>query len=661
MTNRAQIVLQGVDNTQAAFASASRRISGLSDNISGLVGRLGGIGVALGAGLSALKITQVLQVADQLDDVSEKTGITVERLSELRFAGESVGTSFDSLQTGVRKLSTLVAEAAGGNKEAKETFSDLGISVTDANGKIRASEDILADIATKFAGYEDGAAKSALAQRLFGKSGTDLIPLLNQGAAGIARLSAEASALGAVYSGQLAKDSAQFNDNLTKLRLGSEGLAISIAGPLISALADISTKFIQARIDGEGFFTVLSRGIKNTPTDLNTALGAIPVFGPALTLGQRLIGGLGNPDAELSANRSGDFVRAERARNRPLGEAPTPRASSGTGRSQIDEAKRYLDQLQRQLERTQELTTVEQVLADIQAGRVKFGSSAARDAALEVARQVDALKQQKEEEKDALKVAKERQDAKNKEYEDARKFLLELEEQALRVRKDLNDTIDDFSGRTAIARKQALTAQLETRIGLGEQFSPEELDKIVRGIGGVNEELKTSKTLSEELGLSFSSAAEEAIVNFTSLKNVLGGLEKDLLRILTRKFVTEPFSNFIGDAFRRLFPESGGSGGLGGIFGSLFGAGGGGGGSGFLSALTSFIPSFDVGTDYVPRDMLAMVHKGERIVPAAQNKGGGAMSLVQNFAFSGPVDQRTQQQLATQAGFAAQRALARNG
>ena len=64
---------------------------------------------------------------------------------------------------------------------------------------------------------------------------------------------------------------------------------------------------------------------------------------------------------------------------------------------------------------------------------------------------------------------------------------------------------------------------------------------------------------------------------------------------------------------------------------SLFGKAGGGDGSGLFGAgldwLSGLLPSFDVGTNYVPRDMVAMVHKGERIVPAAQNRGGSGQNI----------------------------------
>lgn len=70
---------------------------------------------------------------ERLDDLQEKTGIAVEKLSELRYAVEATGTLFEALSGGVDRLSKVMAEAAGGGKKAAATFEALGVEV-DANG-----------------------------------------------------------------------------------------------------------------------------------------------------------------------------------------------------------------------------------------------------------------------------------------------------------------------------------------------------------------------------------------------------------------------------------------------------------------------------------------------------------------------------------------------
>jgi hypothetical protein len=107
---------------------------------------------------------------------------------------------------------------------------------------------------------------------------------------------------------------------------------------------------------------------------------------------------------------------------------------------------------------------------------------------------------------------------------------------------------------------------------------------------------------------------------------------------------------------------------LGSIFGSLFGAGGGSAAAAgsaldnpFLSIFGG-IASYDVGTPYVPRDTLALVHRGEAIIPAAQNKGrpgGSPLAVTNHFHITGPVDSRTQDQIAAAAARATQRAMYR--
>lgn len=95
---------------------------------------------------------------------------------------------------------------------------------------------------------------------------------------------------------------------------------------------------------------------------------------------------------------------------------------------------------------------------------------------------------------------------------------------------------------------------------------------------------------------------------------------------------------------------------------ALFGEGSPGGGilQSILGSLFKSVPSFDVGTPYVPKDTLALVHRGERIVPAAQNRGpGGSMQVTNQFNISGPVDSRTQDQIAAAAARGTQRAAYR--
>jgi len=106
-----------------------------------------------------------------------------------------------------------------------------------------------------------------------------------------------------------------------------------------------------------------------------------------------------------------------------------------------------------------------------------------------------------------------------------------------------------------------------------------------------------AKTAADEFGMTMASAFEDAVVGGKELSAVMDALGQDILRMTIRKTVTDPLSGFIS------------------------------------AGLNSFLPSFAVGTDYVPHDMVAQIHKGERIVPAAQNKQGmgQALTVVQNF------------------------------
>ena len=251
--------LTASDKTQAAFASVGNGLGQLKTKSDTLFSAFSG-GVAgglatglLGAGFG-MAIKGAIDDLDKLNDASERLGISVEDLSALNFAGKMNGLEFDDMTTALTKLSVKMQEAAAGSKEAGALFSDIGVKVTDSSGKLKSADSVFAEIADRFATFEDGAGKTALAVDAFGKSGAKLVPILNGGADGLKKMREEATSLGGIIDTKLAKQAAEFNDNMDKLSVLAGSVAKAIAGQMIPSLNKLASEFIAARSAGMGFW-----------------------------------------------------------------------------------------------------------------------------------------------------------------------------------------------------------------------------------------------------------------------------------------------------------------------------------------------------------------------------------------------------------------------
>lgn len=207
--------------------------------------------VAAGAAVG-VAVKGAIDEADRLDELGQKIGVAVTELSRLKYAAEINGVPIDTLSAGIRKLSQNMGEVAGGGgAKASKALDALGISVTDANGNLRSSTDVLKDVAEDFKGMQDGAGKTAIAMALFGKSGAELIPLLNIGAEGIANFEAEADKLGITLSAETGAAAGKFNENLDRLKAVGQGLTTQLAASLLPALEDITSGFLATAQNGE--------------------------------------------------------------------------------------------------------------------------------------------------------------------------------------------------------------------------------------------------------------------------------------------------------------------------------------------------------------------------------------------------------------------------
>lgn len=212
----------------------------------------------IAAAFTAVQIVSLVKgtadLADQLSKLSQRTGVAVSELSALSYAAKLNDATLDDLGKGLKGLSNKMLAAQAGSAEAASAFKALGINVTDSKGKLRPAEQVLLDIADAFSKMEDGAGKSALANKLMEESGIRLIPTLNNGRAGLAAMRSEAEALGAVIGDDLAQASVALNDNLARLQTLSQGVAIEIGNSVVPSLNQLATEFLNARKAGLSFW-----------------------------------------------------------------------------------------------------------------------------------------------------------------------------------------------------------------------------------------------------------------------------------------------------------------------------------------------------------------------------------------------------------------------
>ena len=223
------------DNASAVFQKLQGTMSGMSvigANFGRIIGALG-VGLSLQQAASAMK--NLIDKADGFKDISQKTGVAVETLSQFSQVAENSGASIDTVAVGLKKLSANMIQASAGNREMLAIFDALNVSFTDSQGNLRDTGDVMMDIADRFTTMEDGALKSATAVKLFGKAGSDLVPMLNEGSEGVLKFKETIDA-------DFANSADKFNENIAKIQNRLEtGLSKTLKEilPLLNKFFDV--------------------------------------------------------------------------------------------------------------------------------------------------------------------------------------------------------------------------------------------------------------------------------------------------------------------------------------------------------------------------------------------------------------------------------------
>lgn len=192
----------------------------------------------------AVAITGMTVASAKASDVQGKLageiGETVENVDALQFAAQIAGGTADGMATSLRNLSSRASEASRGVGSGLEVFGMLGIQVTDLNGKLKPTSELLLEVSDQFQNFSK-AQQIEFAEKL-GMS--DSILLLQQGKVSISELIAEAEALGTTTAEDAAL-AADFNDSLTKVWQVIKSMTRTLVRELIPVMKEGNDEFVE--------------------------------------------------------------------------------------------------------------------------------------------------------------------------------------------------------------------------------------------------------------------------------------------------------------------------------------------------------------------------------------------------------------------------------
>lgn len=543
----------GLDKAGVLAERTSRQISGAFSGIKSVAAT---VGPALAASLSVAGIAAFVRETaagiDALNDLSDATGASVENLSALEDAAARTGTQMDTVGAAIIKLNQQLANTDP-KSGASEALKAIGLSAEELRRLDPA--DALLQVATALQGYADDGNKARLVQELFGKSVKEVAPLLKD--------LAESGQLIATVTKEQADEVDRFNKELSRLGKNATDAGRAIVGELLPALNNFFEKF---------------RGLRELPTSLGDLFkqGAGQVLrGELFSSGAQAVefytGKITELTAELDKLRAGNNrsiygggvndgpirkVEAELQRVQQLADAYTKlygNANAGGGRGFVNpalasEARPSLPALSGPAKPPAAITRPE-----------TYDESVARSLASLIA-QTDTVKLAELNAQlaklDELAAA----GLDQKIVDDLRSILTPID------RGDVGPPISAELEKINALLAQTDSAQLaeaqRTLVLLNDELSKVDAgsarfvqlqeailaaqDRLTELAGTFPELKKQTDDIGKDIGLTFSSAFEDAVVEGKKFSDILKGIGDDLLRLLVRKSITEPIVGAIG-------------------------------------------------------------------------------------------------------------------
>lgn len=472
---------------------------------------------AVGVNFFTTLVVSAIDAQDKLKDLSKSTSLSVETLAGLSSVAQKTGSDIDGIADAINKLSVNMGKDA-------EKFAKLGIVAKDPVEAFKQ----LADV---FNAIEDPQKRAAVAAEALGKSWKSAAPALSEGSKAIGEMIERGQKLSGITS-ESADKADELNDNFADLKGSVGGLATQFANSLVPSLTD-TVKAMNAAIEKGNILESVIRGIAGIgkiPFDM--MLGDID-----MTVGAQI--------KELDQQLATLGRRRREGENGGLlnqwlyGSTEELDKKIEITRNQLDALKKYGDRLTKPVAASSGVESPKE--KDIKG--FLGGDSTSKKSKAAKSEEVDYYEQ-------IIRLQKEA----NKETAEREKLAEQLGKEADKYR-DLIDPAQKY--REELAKIAALVESGNLSPLEGMEASALKQKELEEAIYGTTDALVEQADYAKELGLTFSSAFEDAVVGGEKFSTVLKSIGQDIAKMILRKNVTEPLANAVGSInWSKLFTQN---------------------------------------------------------------------------------------------------------
>lgn len=273
-----EILIDAKDQASGVMKGVGQASDGLSSKLGALIAVAGGV-VAGFASFKTLSsaVDKTQEMGSAVSRLTRETGLSAEESSRMLFAFRRVGLTADDAS---RNLGIFAKQLAGvedfetgvskGGKKVADSLREIGIRATDAAGDIRPISQLLPELADQFQAMPAGVDKTALAMQFFGRSGKDMLPLLNLGSEGLAEMGKKADELGVTLTGKNVAAIKEFTGAQREMGEAIGGLKLQIGLVLMPVLTEMAQFFVDAQPTIHGFISNGIEVLKGAITDIST-------------------------------------------------------------------------------------------------------------------------------------------------------------------------------------------------------------------------------------------------------------------------------------------------------------------------------------------------------------------------------------------------------